>query len=104
MLWPDPRGGMAMDRLSGKVALVTGAAVGIGAACARRMLEAGARVALVDLNDRPGRQLAAEFGNNARYFHADVAVEAGEIGRAAYRERVCQYVWIRVGAGSLKKT
>ncbi|KZC43136.1 MULTISPECIES: glucose 1-dehydrogenase [Rhodanobacter] len=65
-----------MDRLSGKVALVTGAAVGIGAACARRLLEAGARVALVDLHDEPGQRLAAEFGADARYFHADVSVEA----------------------------
>ncbi|AGG89864.1 glucose 1-dehydrogenase [Rhodanobacter denitrificans] len=65
-----------MDRLSGKVALVTGAAMGIGAACVRRLLEAGARVALVDLHDGPGQQLAAEFGDAARYFHADVSVEA----------------------------
>jgi NAD(P)-dependent dehydrogenase (short-subunit alcohol dehydrogenase family) len=67
---------MAMGRLSGKVALVTGAAVGIGAACTRRLLEAGARVALVDLHDEQGQRLAAEFGDDARYFHADVSVEA----------------------------
>ena len=44
--------------------------------CVRRLREAGARVAIVDLHDEPGQQLAAEFGDDARYFHADVAVEA----------------------------
>jgi NAD(P)-dependent dehydrogenase (short-subunit alcohol dehydrogenase family) len=65
-----------MGRLDGKVALVTGGALGIGAACVRRLVEAGARVAIVDLHDEAGGQLAARFGERARYFHADVAVEA----------------------------
>ena len=65
-----------MGRLSGKVALVTGGAVGIGAACVARMIEAGARVAIVDVHDDTGRKLAEQLGANARYIHADVSVEA----------------------------
>jgi NAD(P)-dependent dehydrogenase (short-subunit alcohol dehydrogenase family) len=69
-------GGKTMGRLSGKAALVTGGAVGIGAACVDRMIEAGAQVAIVDLHDDAGQKLAARLGDNARYFHADVSKEA----------------------------
>ena len=65
-----------MGRLDGKIALVTGGAVGIGAACARRMVDAGARVAVVDVHDETGQALAVELGERARYLHADVSVEA----------------------------
>jgi NAD(P)-dependent dehydrogenase (short-subunit alcohol dehydrogenase family) len=65
-----------MGRLSGKVALVTGGAWGIGAACVTRMVEAGARVGIVDLHDDAGQALAAQHGDSARYVHADVAVES----------------------------
>ncbi|HEX5959889.1 MAG TPA: glucose 1-dehydrogenase [Rhodanobacteraceae bacterium] len=67
-----------MNRLDGKVAVVTGGAVGIGAACARRMLQEGARVAIVDILDEPGGKLAQELagtGKAAIYLHADVARE-----------------------------
>lgn len=50
--------------LSGKVAAVTGAASGIGLACARAMLEAGARVALVDLAEDRLQSLCAELGKD----------------------------------------
>jgi ribitol 2-dehydrogenase len=53
------------DSLSGKVAAVTGAALGIGLACARAMLEAGARVVLVDLAEDRLQSLCAELGKNA---------------------------------------
>ena len=56
--------------LPGKVALVTGAARGIGAACAHALAEAGARVMVTDVLDGPARELAADI--RARGGQADV--------------------------------
>jgi ribitol 2-dehydrogenase len=53
------------ENLSGKVAAVTGAASGIGLACARAMLDAGARVVLVDLAEDRLHSLCAELGKDA---------------------------------------
>lgn len=68
-----------MNRLSGKVCIVTGAALGIGRAIATRMAEEGAKVALLDVLDAEGRQLESELtarGLVANYWHCDVAKEA----------------------------
>jgi NAD(P)-dependent dehydrogenase (short-subunit alcohol dehydrogenase family) len=65
-----------MNRLKGKVAIITGAALGIGSACARRMSEEGAAVAILDLHDAEGKALADQLGAQARYWHCDVAKEA----------------------------
>jgi NAD(P)-dependent dehydrogenase (short-subunit alcohol dehydrogenase family) len=64
-----------MGRLDGKVAVITGAASGIGAATAARFVAAGARVVIGDLQDEVGEKLAGELGDNARYRHANVARE-----------------------------
>ncbi|MCP5285280.1 MAG: SDR family oxidoreductase [Burkholderiaceae bacterium] len=65
--------------LEGRVAVITGAAQGIGAACARRLAAEGAAVALWDVADDAGHALAAELGAaGARclYRHCNVASKA----------------------------
>lgn len=65
-----------MGRLEHKVAIVTGAARGTGAATARRFVEEGAQVLLLDIQDEGGEKLAAELGDAAAYLHADVTSPA----------------------------
>ncbi len=61
-----------MGLLTGKVALVTGASSGMGAADARRMVEEGALVMLADI-DAEGAKVAAEMGaERAAFIHLDV--------------------------------
>lgn len=62
-----------MARLQGKTAIITGAARGQGAAAARRFVAEGARVLLADVADEPGKALADELGENARFEHLDVS-------------------------------
>ena len=64
----------AMNRLDGKVAFLSGAARGIGGATAKLMSKAGAKVAIGDVLDEPGRKLAKEI--DALYVHLDVTSEA----------------------------
>ncbi|SCW38522.1 3alpha(or 20beta)-hydroxysteroid dehydrogenase [Sphingobium faniae] len=63
-------------RLENKVAIVTGGAMGLGEACARLFVEAGAKVAIADVNDAAGQKLAAELGDAAIFVHLDVSKEA----------------------------
>jgi NAD(P)-dependent dehydrogenase (short-subunit alcohol dehydrogenase family) len=60
-------------RLEGKVAIVTGAGQGIGAATARRMAEEGARVVVSDVNEETGRAVAEGIGSEAVFVKADVS-------------------------------
>jgi len=70
--------------LEDRVAIVTGAAQGIGAACAERLAQDGAAVALWDVDDARGQALAAELsaqGRRAIYRHCNVA-DKGEVDAA----------------------
>src|SRR5207244_1560359 len=64
-----------MNRLDGKVALISGAARGIGGETARLMVEAGAKVAIGDVLDERGRETARALGDAAIYLHLDVTRE-----------------------------
>src|SRR5215472_4010280 len=54
-----------MGTLTGRVVLITGAARGIGAACARRLASEGARLVLADQDGAGVEKLAAELGHAA---------------------------------------
>lgn len=64
------------ERLKDRIALVTGAARGIGEAVARVFHEQGARVVLSDIDDAGGEAAAARLGAPALYRRLDVRVEA----------------------------
>lgn len=65
-----------MQRLNDKVALVTGAARGIGEAVARAFAAEGARCYVTDIDDARGQAVAASIGGNACYLRLDVREEA----------------------------
>lgn len=64
-----------MQRVEGKVCIITGAASGIGREDALLLASEGARVVLTDLNEEAGRQVAAEIGTNALFIRHDIASE-----------------------------
>ena len=69
-------------RLEGKIAVITGAASGIGRACARRFAEEGANVCVADLDTETGKQAAGEVGG----FYVHVNVTDPESVQEMYRE------------------
>ena len=73
-----------MERLSGKVAIVTGGARGMGASHARKMAAEGAKVVITDVLVEDGEKLAEEIGENALFIKHDVCDE--EAWRQVIRE------------------
>ena len=66
-----------MGRLSGKVAIITGASQGMGEAHAKAFVAEGASVILTDINAVAGEALAEALGSQAMFVKHDVASEAG---------------------------
>lgn len=62
--------------ITGKVALVTGGASGLGLATARHLLDQGAKVVLLDLPASDGAAVAADLGANALFAPADITDES----------------------------
>lgn len=94
-----------MSNLNGKVALITGAARGQGAAEARLFAQRGAKVMLCDILDGEGQAVAAEIGANAAYLRLDVTSEAS--WQAAVKAAVSKFGKLNVlvnNAGIVKVT
>ncbi len=67
-----------MNRVDGKIALVSGGARGLGGMTARKLAEAGAKVVITDLReDEAAKTLDAitSVGGDAKFFKHDVAIE-----------------------------
>lgn len=65
-----------MKRLEGKVAIVTGAAQGMGASHVKRFVEEGAKVVFTDINEELGSKLEKDLGENAKFVKQDVTNES----------------------------
>jgi NAD(P)-dependent dehydrogenase (short-subunit alcohol dehydrogenase family) len=63
-------------RLSGKVALITGAGSGLGRAMALLFAREGAKVIATDINEKSAQSVAQEIGDKALFLHQDVTDEA----------------------------
>lgn len=66
---------MSKKRLEGKIALVTGAAQGIGEETAVLLAREGATVIVSDVQDAKGQNIANIIGSSAIYLHLDVSKE-----------------------------
>jgi len=79
-----------LNRLDGKIALISGAGRGIGAATAKLMIEAGAKVIIGDIIEKEGQELAEKLGPNASFIRLDVTMgrglgESREPGQVVFR-------------------
>ncbi|EMS51645.1 Sex determination protein tasselseed-2 [Triticum urartu] len=96
------------QRLAGKVALITGAASGIGKAKATEFIRNGAKVIIADVQDDLGRSIAAELGPDAAYVRCDVSDEvqiAAAVDLAVERHGHLDVLYSNAGiSGSVTQT
>jgi NAD(P)-dependent dehydrogenase (short-subunit alcohol dehydrogenase family) len=79
-----------MGQVEGKVAIVTGGASGIGAACAATLAREGAKVVVTDLDDTGGQAVVDNIGSaggEAMFLHQDVSIEQNWPGVIEATER-----------------
>lgn len=79
---------MVKDSFTGKRALITGGASGIGRATAIRLMKAGCKVVIADLNTDAGGALERDFPDAAVFHHCDVTIEADLVGAVETAERL----------------
>ena len=64
-----------MDRVAGKIALITGAATGMGRADSRLFAQEGGTVVVADRDEERGAEVAREIGESASFMRLDVSDE-----------------------------
>jgi len=73
-------------------AIVSGGASGLGNSVARRIIDAGGQVAILDVNDELGRAAAAELGDNAIFARTDVSSEDQVVAAVAQAVEAFEYI------------